>query len=134
MRDTVPSRPQFNETFACTPSDARRARKAVATFAKAWLRGVDSADFETAVGGALANAIEHGKCSRLTVDCRYARKRVVAEIRQNGLGFNPPRKGRVPAQGAGRGFGLFIMRTVLDHVEYREHGTRVRLVKRTAAD
>jgi anti-sigma regulatory factor (Ser/Thr protein kinase) len=91
MMDTVPTHPQFNETYACTPSDARRARKAVVAFAQTWLRDVDSADFESAIGEALADAIEHGKCSRLTVDCKYARKRLVAQIRQNGVGFNPPR-------------------------------------------
>jgi anti-sigma regulatory factor (Ser/Thr protein kinase) len=40
----------------------------------------------------------------------------------------------MPAHGAARGYGLFIMRVALDHVAYRENGTRVRLVKHTVAD
>jgi anti-sigma regulatory factor (Ser/Thr protein kinase) len=121
---------QFKETFAGTPHDARRARKAVADFAAAWLHGTDSTDFEVAVGEALANAIEHGKCSCLTVDCVYARQRLVAEIAQNGLGFEPPRDRRAPEQGSLRGYGLFIMQSLLDRLEFHENGTRVRLVKR----
>ena len=123
-------RPQYKETFACTPTDARRARKALARFADEWLQGTDSSDFETAVGEALANAVEHGKCSYLTVDCVYAQEKLVAEIAQNGRGFQPPRGRRAPAQGSDRGYGLFIMHSVLDRLEFYENGTRVRLVKR----
>lgn len=126
----VIQRPQYKGTFACTPTEARRARKAVAEFADAWLRGTDSSDFETAVGEALANAVEHGKCSYLTVDCSYAQEKLVAEIAQNGLGFQPPRAHRAPAHGADRGYGLFIMHSMLDRLEFYENGTRVRLVKR----
>lgn len=123
---------QFRETFACTPLEARKARKAIAAFASIWLRGMESKDFESAVGEALANAVEHGKGSRLTVDCRYRRNKVVAEIHQNGVGFLPPADVRLPPHGAARGYGLFIMRSVLDRVEYREQGTRIRLVKRAS--
>lgn len=122
--------PKYKESFACTPTDARRARKAVARFAEEWLAGPDSTDFETAVGEALANAIEHGKCSRLTIDCKYAQEKLVAEIAQNGQGFEPPRDRRAPAKGSIRGYGLFIMQSLLDRLEYYEHGTRIRLVKR----
>ena len=122
--------PHYNETFACTPTEARRARKAVAQFAEAWLHGKDSCDFETAVGEALANAVEHGRCSRITVDCIFFRQRLVAEIAQNGRGFRPPRERRAPAEGAARGYGIFIMQSLLDGLEYHENGTRLRLVKR----
>ncbi len=122
--------PHYNETFACTPTEARRARKAVARFAAAWLQGADSIDFEMAIGEALANAIEHGKCSVMTVDCVYSRQRLVAEIAQNGIGWVPPHERRAPAYGSLRGYGLFIMHNMLDRLEYYENGTRVRLVKR----
>lgn len=127
--DVMPA-PKYRESFACTPDDARRARKAVAQFAEEWLADADSMDFETAVGEALANAVEHGKCSRLTVDCTYSQERLVAEIAQNGQGFEPPRDHYAPAQGASRGYGLFIMQSLLDRLEFYEHGTRIRLVKR----
>ena len=121
--------PRYTGTFPCTPQDARRARKAVAAFAGSWLQDGDATDFETAIGEALANVIEHGKCSQLTIECWYARKRVTAEIAQNGIGFEPPARARAPQHGATRGYGLFIMRAILDQVDYRENGTRVRLVK-----
>ena len=124
--------PRYTETFSCTAHDARRARKAVAAFAGGWLQGRDAIDFETAVGEALANVVEHGKCSQLIVDCWYAGKKITAEIAQNGIGFEPPTRPRAPEQGAVRGYGLFIMRAVLDQVDYRENGTRVRLVKSKA--
>lgn len=122
--------PHYTETFSCTPLEARRARKAVAHFAAAWLQGTASSDFETAVGEALANAVEHGNCSHLTVDCIYTHERLVTEIVQNGMGFQPPRRRHAPAPGAERGYGLFIMHSVLDRLEFYENGTRVRLVKR----
>lgn len=130
MADVI-QRPQYKETFACTPTEARRARKAVAQFAGEWLHGTDSSDFETAIGEALANAVEHGRCSYLTVDCVYVQDKLVAEIAQNGLGFQPPRAHHAPAQGSDRGYGLFIMHSVLDRLEFYENGTRVRLIKRT---
>jgi anti-sigma regulatory factor (Ser/Thr protein kinase) len=126
--------PNYRETFACTPDDARRARRAIAQFAGEWLAGTDSTDFETAVGEALANAVEHGHCSRLTVDCSYSHERLVAEIAQNGKGFEPPCDRRAPTQGALRGYGLFIMQSLLDCLEFYEHGTRVRLVKRAPGE
>ena len=129
MADVIQA-PHYKETFACTPTEARRARKAVAQFAGAWLQGHDSSDFETAVGEALANAVEHGKCSYMIVDCTYSRRRLVAEIAQNGLGFEPPSDRHAPAQGSARGYGIFIMQSLLDKLEFYENGTRLRLVKR----
>jgi anti-sigma regulatory factor (Ser/Thr protein kinase) len=127
----MPAQLRYKNTFPCNPSAARLARKALVAFARAWLKGADSTDFESAVGEALANAIEHGKCSIVTVECWYDRQKLVAEIRQNGFGFEPP-TAHAPQQGSSRGYGLFIMRTVMDHVEFLENGTRVRLIKRAS--
>lgn len=132
LRDVVPER-QYTETFACNPVEARRARKAIAAFARVWLKGIDAIDFESAAGEALANAINHGKCNRLNVACHFSRQKVVAEIQQQeGVAFQPPASSTPPAAGAVGGYGIFIMRSVLDELEYREDGRRVRLVKRTA--
>jgi anti-sigma regulatory factor (Ser/Thr protein kinase) len=129
----VPNESQYRESFACNPTEARRARKAIAAFAQTWLKGADATDFESAVGEALANAINHGKCKRLNVACRFACQELVAEIaQQNGEPFEPPATSAVPAAGTIGGYGLFIMRAVLDKLEYRENGKCVRLVKRAA--
>lgn len=125
---------QYKATFPCCPSEARRARKALAAFAKGWLCGTEATDFESAVGEALANAINHGKCKSLMIDCYFARRELVAIIeQQNGVPFDPPAKSQPPAEGAVGGYGLFIMRSVLDELEFAENGRRVRLVKRAAA-
>lgn len=129
----MPAEHRYRETFDCNPTEARRARKAIAAFAQAWLKETDASDFESAVGEALANAVSHGHCKRLNVACRFVRQAVVAEIeQQNGAAFEPPASFAPPAVGAPRGYGLFIMRSILDELEYRENGRRVRLVKRTA--
>ena len=129
--DVVPL--QYRETFTCSPTEARRARKAIAAFARGWLKGVDATDFESAVGEALANAISHGNCRCLNVTCDFVGQRVVAEIeQQDGAPFQPPSVSTRPAAGSIGGYGLFIMRSVLDALEYAENGRRVRLEKRIA--
>lgn len=122
------AQPHYETSFPCEPTQARKARKAVAAFAQTWLKGNDSTDFETAVGEAFANAIEHGGCSVLTVHCWYDRNRLITDIQQNGSGFEAAHI-PAPAQGSLRGYGLFIMRSVMDRVEFLENGTCVRLVK-----
>ena len=129
----MPSERQYRESFECNPTEVRRARKAIAAFAQSWLVGTAASDFESAVGEALSNAINHGHCKRVNVACRFVRQAVVAEIQQqNGAAFEPPANFEPPAVGAAGGYGLFIMRSVLDELEYHEHGRRVRLVKRAA--
>lgn len=133
MTNVVRNERQYQETFACNPTEARRARKAIAAFAQVWLKGADATDFESAVGEALANAISHGGCKRLNVACHFTRRNVVAEIQQqDGAAFDPPEKSALPSAGAVSGYGLFIMRSVLDKLEYGENGRCVRLVKRAA--
>lgn len=130
--EVVQTQRQYRATFACNPNEARRARKEIAAFARGWLKGTDATDFESAVGEALANAINHGKCEWLNVTCQLARQKVVAEVQQqDGVDFEPPATSTLPAAGAMSGYGLFIMRSVLDALEYAENGRRVRLVKRT---
>ncbi len=121
--------PRFRENFECTPTEASRARRAVSSFVEDWLAQEDRMDFSLAVGEALANAVEHGKCSHLSIDCRYARNRVVCEIEQDGIGFMPPQLPTMPKRSALRGYGIFIMKHTVDKVEYRQGGKLVRLVK-----
>jgi anti-sigma regulatory factor (Ser/Thr protein kinase) len=128
----MPAQARYADTFPCSPLDARRARKAVAGFARGWLRGIDACDFESAVGEALANVVEHSGCTQIVVQCWCAGQKVTAEIWQNGTGFDVPARHHAPPRGAPRGYGLFIMQAVLDQVDFRENGTRVRLVKAIA--
>lgn len=127
----LPSR--YKESFPCTAEGARCARKSLRNFAQEWLAGRDLADFETAVGEVLANAVEHSKSSTLTVDCSWCAGKLVTEIQDDGLGFLPPSTVRRPSGDALRGYGLFIMHQVLDELDFLDGGRRVRLVKNVRA-
>jgi anti-sigma regulatory factor (Ser/Thr protein kinase) len=92
------------------------------------------ADIETAVGEALANAAEHGHRAgsafelRVYVDAAH----VVIEVHDEGAGFCGSLEaiGKLPPSDAPRGFGIYLMRQLMDEIEYEERGTYVRLKKR----
>lgn len=96
----------------------RVARERIVTFARS--KGVaedDIAYLVAAVGEALANAIEHARSTApITIDVGTACDRIVATIRDTGIGFAgesnlPP---DLPGFDAERGRGLAIMRRCSD--------------------
>jgi anti-sigma regulatory factor (Ser/Thr protein kinase) len=91
-------------------------------------------DIETAVGEALANAVEHGASEDpwFTVEANFVGGSLVVDIKDGGRGFDTDSEAaRIAAQRAlHRGFGITLMRTLMDRVEYAEGGTRIRLFKR----
>ncbi len=92
----------------------------------------DLADIETAVGEALANAVEHGHRanSGFEVHAYIERDRIVIEVQDEGPGFRPAGRSTLkPSPDAPRGFGIFLMRHLMDEVAYDAPGTRVRLIK-----
>jgi anti-sigma regulatory factor (Ser/Thr protein kinase) len=99
-------------------------------FAGFWLGDEDLVSFEMALGEALANCVEHGGGPSLAVTCWRDDASLVAEIRHEGRGFEPPATVAAPPQGALRGYGLFIMHAVLDRIEFLEGGRGLRLSKR----
>lgn len=111
-----------------------RARRAVVAFAGHWFCGRDISDIESAVGEALANSAEYGAKTpgEIRIRCYATRETFVVDIKDSGDGFQ--RVSAVdyvkPFENATRGYGMFIMRELMDKVEYSEHGTRVRLKKR----
>ncbi len=92
----------------------------------------DLADIETAVGEALANAVEHGhrEGSTFEVHVFADRAHVVIEVQDDGAGFAASHPRDNPGYDAPRGFGIFLMRHLMDRVDYSNNGTRVRLAKR----
>jgi anti-sigma regulatory factor (Ser/Thr protein kinase) len=122
---------RFSGLFPCSPTGARRARKLVTQFAAQWLGGDDLMHFEMACGEALANCVEHADSPMMSVECWSDRERLMTEIRHNGTGFEPPSSVEAPPPGAPRGYGLFIMHSVLDGVEFLDGGTGLRLIKST---
>lgn len=114
-----------------SPQGARDARLQVKDYARHWLSRDDLADFEMILGEALANAVEHGGGSTITVLCEVRKAQLVAVIEDRGPGFVLQQSPQPPRDGAIRGYGLFIMHSLADEFEILEDGRKVRLVKRT---
>ncbi|TAM92063.1 ATP-binding protein [bacterium] len=130
-RGEVPNRPEFVST----------ARHWIVAMSRHL--GADaqtSADVEFAVGEALANAVEHGR--RVGRDNRKITLRIhrthdhdlIVEVVDSGAAFDFNRQGTRSDDEfhAPRGFGIFLMRELMDevHYEHRRAGNVVRLVKR----
>jgi serine/threonine-protein kinase RsbW len=102
---------------------------------QAGLDQVDIEDLNLAVTEACANAIRHGspEQERNTIFVMFflAPNCVMVEIRDEGRGFDPScQRLPLPAEMRDGGYGLHIMRQVVDAVEFtRRRGTVVRLVK-----
>lgn len=113
------------------------ARRAVVEFASQWFGDEDLDDIESAVGEALANSAEHGAKSggAIEVRCRVEGNRLVIDVKDTGDGFDRWNAADYvkPLDGIARGYGIYIMRELMDEVEYSERGTHLRLVKRLAA-
>jgi anti-sigma regulatory factor (Ser/Thr protein kinase) len=93
----------------------------------------DAREFVTAVGEALANAIEHSRSADpIVITCRRAQDAIVATIVDSGSGFHPAERvaAELPPEFAERGRGLPIMRRCSDIFEVRSapgRGTEVTL-------
>ena len=63
--------------------------------------------------------------------CVYVeRERIVIEVQDEGGGFPSSVPTPKPGHDAPRGFGIYLMRHLMDEVDFNERGTRVRLTKR----
>jgi len=93
----------------------------------------DVADIRLAAGEALSNAVEHGRSARssgFSVVCRFEDGQITIEIRDNGEGFSIERRETPPIEERTRGFGMGLMRNLMDGVKYDRNGTCVRLYRR----
>ena len=117
-------------------TSVRQARRALRTFAETCgFRDTPLADVENAAGEALANAAEHGNgigSPDFDVSATFDGSRLVIEIDDHGRGFDAAAVLSRPAPDGGghRGYGVFLMRTLMDEVRYDERGSRIQLVKR----
>jgi len=114
----------------------RQARRALFAFAaECGFRDTALSDIETAAGEALANAAEHGDretSSGFDVLATFEGGRLVIEIKDHGCGFDSAAalQNATADAGGNRGFGIYLMRTLMDEVAYTEHGSCIHLVKR----
>jgi anti-sigma regulatory factor (Ser/Thr protein kinase) len=121
----------FRARFPNTRRAAAFARRSlIAHIASYGYLDGDLADIETAVGEALANAAEHGHSAAGDMQVRVfiESESVVIEIQDEGCGFGPRLDGVKPGHDAPRGFGIYLMRHLMDEVRFE--GTCVRLSKR----
>ncbi len=104
------------------------------SFAREWFSADALSDIESAVGEALANCAEHGYVNGTHIDvrCSFDGEALTIEIKDAGQGFDrwDATDFVKPLSSAPRGYGTYIMRRLMDEIEYSERGTRVRLVKR----
>ena len=86
---------------------------------------------------ALRNAIVHGNLSDrrkpVKVSIEIGKGEVIIEIEDEGKGFNPallpdPTAGDNIMKAAGR--GVYLVKRLMDKVEFNETGNRIRMVKR----
>jgi serine/threonine-protein kinase RsbW len=124
---------EFRARFPNTRRAAAFARRSlIAHIAAYGYHDGDLADIETAVGEALANAAEHGHRSDTGFEVRVnvERDRIVIEVQDEGAGFTSAPSTPKPSHEAPRGFGIYLMRHLMDEVDFDELGTCVRLTKR----
>src|SRR5579863_7711742 len=99
----------YRGLFQTSPAAARRARNELRGFVSAWLAERDLIDFESAIGEALANIVEHANAAKFVICCFIESGNLVAEIHNDGPGFPAYPDVPKPQAGAIRGYGLFIM-------------------------
>jgi anti-sigma regulatory factor (Ser/Thr protein kinase) len=127
---------EFRARFPNTRRAAAFARRSlIAHIAGYGYPDPELSDIETAVGEALANAAEHGRRaeSQFEVRVRVERDMLVIEVQDDGAGFASPALESRPAHDSPRGFGIYLMRRLMDKVEFNAGGTCVRLAKQLPA-
>ena len=124
----IPSRPEFVGV-------ARLAGSAVASRMDFDYESLD--DIKLAVGEACTNAIQHaspGQVEEITICCQMEEGRLVIEVLDRGLGFDPAGCPKEPdTELHSHGYGLLLIQALMDEVECKSSpggGTLVRMVKR----
>lgn len=111
------SGPSFTVRVPSQPWASRTVRELVIAFAERFGAGAeDLAILATALGEAVANAIEHsGTSEPIEVTCCASDERIIATVRDFGTGINPATASReIPAAHCERGRGMPIMRSCSD--------------------
>lgn len=91
-------------------------------------------EIEIATGEALSNAVQHGRSkmgSTFIVRAECWDDSIVIEVRDSGRGFGRPDPPETdPALGMpSRGFGITLMRSLMNEVTYSDSGSAVKLVR-----
>ena len=126
--------PNYRATFTGDRRNVPLARNAIASFARiCGFSQEEAADIRLAAGEALSNAVEHGATTRsngFSIRCEFEDSELTIEIRDNGSGFSPDADEATQVEQRSRGFGIFLMRRLMDGVQFHRNGTMVRLTRR----
>jgi serine/threonine-protein kinase RsbW len=126
----------FSARYPSAFRSVAQARHAVADFAlDCGFDLTEVCDIALAVGEACNNAVEHGHVEQgaILVGCKFDGVDLKVEVSDHGRGFDARAIANALAnQHRGeRGLGIFLMRTLMDRVEYvSDSGTSVHLTKR----
>jgi serine/threonine-protein kinase RsbW len=125
----------YRSAFTSDIRHVASARSGIAAFAGTCGFPDDTvADIRLAAGEALSNAVEHGCASQprlIAIHCSWDGAALSIEISDSGPGFPAPlERSSVEPDDRGRGFGIFLMRRLMDEVSFSRNGTVVRLVRR----
>ncbi|MGD0968266.1 MAG: ATP-binding protein [Candidatus Aquilonibacter sp.] len=131
--------PNFRAAFSGERRNVPLARNAIAGFARICGFTLEEiADIRIASGEALSNAVEHGsnrRSSGFSVRCSFDEDELTIEIRDNGDGFlatSTITSSESPEEPE-RGFGILLMRRLMDRVSFEKNGTCVRLTRHKAS-
>ncbi len=125
-------RKEMSHNFAAVP----RIRRALTNFAQTCgFSGQELADVESAIGEALANAAEHGGsggAAMIDVVAFVDGAMLVVDVIDHGRGFLrwEDSTSERPISDSPRGYGIFMMRQLMDKVTYSDNGATLRLLKR----
>lgn len=125
---------EYRAAYASEPENVALARRGIAGFAAdCGFSQEDISDIRLAVGEALSNAVEHGcavAAREIVVKCTCDDDELAIEIEDRGSAFRAPSdQSRVAPDDRGRGFGIFLMRRLMDEVSFEPDGTVIRLVR-----
>lgn len=127
---------RYSATYRSEPQNVATARNAVANFARSCGFGTDEVfEIEIAVGEALANAVEHGvdrHGGTFIVRCEgTAEGSIVIEVSDSGRGFQQTAPVRNDSESGlpSRGFGMTLMRSMMNELTYSRNGSVVRMVR-----
>jgi anti-sigma regulatory factor (Ser/Thr protein kinase) len=130
---------EFRARFPCSYRSVVDARRGLVAYIRHFgFADQAVADIECAIGEALANAAEHGFRDGTTFDvfARSDGESLIIDVQDDGPGFPhaaTPMDAALPASGSPRGFGIYIMRSLMDEIAYSDRGRRITLKKRLPA-
>ncbi|HTU82733.1 MAG TPA: ATP-binding protein [Candidatus Acidoferrales bacterium] len=124
----------YRATFTSEPRNAALARRSIASFASVCgFSEREVADIRLAAGEAVSNAVEYGRnrhSGGFTVRCKFEDDCLTIEILDSGAGLRSPNVRVVGSDEQRRGIGIFLMRHLMDDVQFARDGTLVRLTRR----